>query len=128
MKIRHLVNTGKTNPIQSQYKANQSQYKPNFRKARMNLNFYLTKDYENKWQWRVRKNKPNSNPIKPNFKRDTLLLCGALLRTSGRAKYEGFTVLFFRRVPAGRRWVLAPASRGPSFCGILALGVHRRFW
>ncbi|MCH7558076.1 MAG: hypothetical protein IIB56_11545 [Planctomycetes bacterium] len=26
-------------------------------------------DYENKWPWRVRKNKPNSNPIKPNLKR-----------------------------------------------------------
>jgi hypothetical protein len=26
-------------------------------------------DYENKWQWRVRKNKPNSNPIKPNLQK-----------------------------------------------------------
>ncbi len=35
----------------------------------MNVNPYNTKDYENKWQRRVRKNKPNSNPIKPNFKK-----------------------------------------------------------
>ena len=35
----------------------------------MNVNTYNTTDYENKWQRRVRKNKPNSNPIKANFKR-----------------------------------------------------------
>ncbi len=32
----------------------------------MNVNSLITTDYENKWQRRVRKNKPNSNPIKPN--------------------------------------------------------------
>ncbi len=45
------------------------QNKPNFQKSQMNVNLYSTTDYENKWQWRVRKNKPNSNPIKPNLKR-----------------------------------------------------------
>ncbi len=35
----------------------------------MNVNLYNTTDYENKWQRRVRKNKPNSNPNKPNLKR-----------------------------------------------------------
>jgi hypothetical protein len=35
----------------------------------MNANLYNTTDYENKWQRRVRKNKPNSNPIKPNFQK-----------------------------------------------------------
>ena len=49
MQNGHLVNAGKTNPIQTQYKANQTQLKPI------------------KCQ-----NKPNSNPIqtqfKPNFK------------------------------------------------------------
>ena len=29
----------------------------------MNAKLYNTGDYENKWQRRVRKNKPNSNPI-----------------------------------------------------------------
>jgi len=29
----------------------------------MNVNLYNTKYYENKWQRRVRKNKPNTNPI-----------------------------------------------------------------
>ncbi len=33
----------------------------------MNANPYNTTDYGNKGQRRVRKNKPNSNPIKPNF-------------------------------------------------------------
>jgi len=45
------------------------QNKPNFQKAKMNVNSLITIDYENKWQRRVRKNKPNSNPIKPNLKR-----------------------------------------------------------
>ncbi len=35
----------------------------------MSANPYNTTDYENKWQRRVRKNKPNSNPIKPNFRK-----------------------------------------------------------
>jgi len=35
----------------------------------MNVNSLITTDYENKWQRRVRKNKPNSNPNKPNFQK-----------------------------------------------------------
>jgi len=35
----------------------------------MNVNSLITTDYENKWQRRVRKNKPNSNPIKPNSRK-----------------------------------------------------------
>jgi len=42
------------------------QNKPNFRKSQMNLKFCKQMDYENKWQRKVRKNKPNSNPNKPN--------------------------------------------------------------
>ncbi len=45
------------------------QNKPNFKKSQMNVKLYNTEDYENKWQRRVRKNKPNSNPIKPNFQK-----------------------------------------------------------
>ncbi len=45
------------------------QNKPNFQKSQMNANLYNTTDYENKWQRNVRKNKPNSNPIKPNFRK-----------------------------------------------------------
>jgi hypothetical protein len=35
----------------------------------MNVNSLITTDYENKWQRRVRKNKPNSNPNKPNLQK-----------------------------------------------------------
>ncbi len=35
----------------------------------MNVNIYNTTDYENIWHRKVRKNKPNSNPIKANLKR-----------------------------------------------------------
>jgi len=56
-------------PIQSQYKANtkpiQSQYKPNSRKAKMKLNFYSTKDYENELCWKLQKNKPNQTQTNP---------------------------------------------------------------
>jgi len=35
---------------------------------RMNVTSFITKYYENKWQRRVRKNKPNSNPIQTQSK------------------------------------------------------------
>ncbi len=35
----------------------------------MNLNFYSAKDYENKRNWTIGQNKPNSNPNKPNFQK-----------------------------------------------------------
>jgi hypothetical protein len=43
------------------------QNKPNFRKSQMNVNIYNTTDYENKSDWTIGQNKPNSNPNKPNF-------------------------------------------------------------
>ncbi len=39
------------------------QNKPNFRKAKMNVNIYYTKVYKNETAFRRGKNKPNSNPI-----------------------------------------------------------------
>ena len=39
------------------------QNKPNFRKAKMKLNSYSTKDYENKSNWKLGENKPNAKPI-----------------------------------------------------------------
>ena len=35
----------------------------------MNVSFFYTKDYENKSDWTLGQNKPNSNPIKPNFRK-----------------------------------------------------------
>jgi len=42
------------------------QNKANLLNAQMNVNLYVTKDYENKSNWKLSKNKPNTNPIKPN--------------------------------------------------------------
>ncbi len=56
---KRLSRCVKTNPIQTQYKANT---KPIPEKPKMNLNFYSTKDYENKRLCRCVK----TNPIKPN--------------------------------------------------------------
>jgi len=63
MKKGHLVNVGKTNPIQTQTN-------PITEKPKMNVNKVLTKNYENiainieDPAFRER----NTNPIKPNFK------------------------------------------------------------
>jgi len=35
----------------------------------MNVKSYNTKDYENKSNWTLGQNKPNSNPIKPNLRK-----------------------------------------------------------
>jgi len=43
------------------------QNEPNFGKAQMNVNVFPTKDYENKSNWTLGENEPNSKPNKPNF-------------------------------------------------------------
>ncbi len=35
----------------------------------MNVNPYNTTDYKNKSNWTLGKNKPNSNPNKPNYRK-----------------------------------------------------------
>jgi len=42
----------------------QTQFKPNLKRAQMNINSLITKDYRKKDDFAVRINKPNSNPIK----------------------------------------------------------------
>jgi len=41
--------------------------KPNFRKARNGVSIYMKGDYDDFCGFGRRKNKPNSNPIKPNI-------------------------------------------------------------
>ncbi len=38
----------------------------------MNVSIYLQTDYKNKSDWTIGENKPNSNPIKPNFQKDKM--------------------------------------------------------
>ncbi len=45
------------------------QNKPNFPDPQMNVNIYITTDYEKFIPLAGQKNKPNSNPIKPNLKK-----------------------------------------------------------
>ncbi len=45
------------------------QNKPNFQKSQMNVSIYLRTAYENKSNWTLGENKPNSNPIKPNCRK-----------------------------------------------------------
>jgi len=44
------------------------QNKPNFQKSQMNVNTYNTTEYENKRNWTLGQNKPNSNPIAERVK------------------------------------------------------------
>ncbi len=46
-----------------QSKPNSNPIKPNFQKAKMNVNLYVIEDYRKKDDFIVRINKPNSNPI-----------------------------------------------------------------
>jgi len=60
----------KTNPILSTIalaKADQSQYKPNFRKARMDVSLAITRNYNNEQQTMNNEQLRKTNPIKPNF-------------------------------------------------------------
>ncbi len=66
------------------------QNKPNFQKAKMNVNPYIKREYENKWQRRVRKNKPNSNPNKPNSQKAKMNV--NLTLTWDYRKNDDFTV------------------------------------
>ncbi len=63
------------------------QNKPNLVRRRRIANPYNTKDYENKWWRKVRKNKPNSNPIKPNLKRAKMNI-NLTLTKDYRKKYD----------------------------------------
>jgi len=45
------------------------QNKPNLLHTQMNISSALTKDYESETAFRLRENKPNSNPNKPNFRK-----------------------------------------------------------
>jgi len=55
--------TPSDNEKQTQYKPKTNPIKANFRKAQMNVNSLITKDYRKKDDFAVQKNKPNSNPI-----------------------------------------------------------------
>jgi len=46
------------------------QNKANLLDAQMNVSTILTREYENIANWKLGENKPNTNPIKPNFLRD----------------------------------------------------------
>ena len=47
----------------------QTQNKPNLLNAQMNVSSILTTNYENKSNWTLGENEPNTNPIKANLVR-----------------------------------------------------------
>ncbi len=56
----------------------------------MNLKFCKQMDYENKRNWTIGQNKPNSNPIKPNFQKAQMNV--NLTLTKDYRKNDDFTV------------------------------------
>jgi len=66
------------------------QNKPNFRKAKMNVNIYYTKAYNKETAFKRRKNKPNSNPNKPNLRKAKMNV--NLILTKDYRKKDGFPV------------------------------------
>ncbi len=58
-----MVYENKSNWTIGENKPNSKPIKPNFQKAKMNVNSLITKDYRKKDDFVVRKNKPNSKPI-----------------------------------------------------------------
>jgi len=56
----------------------------------MNLNFYITRIYENKSNWTLGENKPNSNPIKPNCRKAKMNVNSLI--TKGYRKNDAFEV------------------------------------
>ena len=66
------------------------QNKPNLVHHRRIANSVYTMDYENKWPWRVRKNKPNSNPIKPNLQKAQMNVTSLI--TKDYRKNDAFAV------------------------------------
>jgi hypothetical protein len=75
------------------------QNKPNFKDAQMNVNSCETKEYENFIPLAGRKNKPNSNPNKANFRKAKMNL-KSLAGKSGhtlKGDYEGFLWYLYRQ-------------------------------
>jgi len=66
------------------------QNKPNFRKAKMNVNSLITMNYKNYIPLAGYKNKPNSNPIKPNLRKAKMNVNSFI--TKDYRKYDDFVV------------------------------------
>ena len=75
---------------QTQFKANSNPIKPNLPDAKMDVNIYYTKVYENISDWTLGQNKPNSNPIKPNFQKAQMIVNSLI--TKDYRKYDDFAV------------------------------------
>jgi len=56
----------------------------------MNVSSILTRDYENIANWTLGQNKPNSNPIKPNFRKAKMNVNSLI--TKDYRKKEDFVV------------------------------------
>ncbi len=64
------------------------QNKPNFQKSQMNVKPYNTKEYENKRDWTIGENKPNSNPIAKRVKLIQGVYLQSIMKKNAAKGYE----------------------------------------
>ena len=64
------------------------QNKPNFRKSQMNVNIFSQMDYENKRNWTIGQNKPNSNRIAESVKLMQTVYLQRIMKKNEAKGYE----------------------------------------
>jgi len=83
----NFPSTSVENPLQiNPFYAKQTQSP----QSQMNVNTCITKDYENKSDWTLGENKPNSTPNKPNFQKAKMT--ASVLATKDYRKIDDFSV------------------------------------
>ena len=83
------------------------QNKANLLDDQMNLTSLITVDYENKSNWKLGENKPNTNPIKPNFRKAQMNLKSSVTKIVGEFSLIGY---FLNRLSKVANPIKAPGS------------------
>ena len=89
------------------------QNKPNFQNAQVNLSIFSTKAYENKHNWTLGENKPNSNPTCSELVEPISNVMPVFLRKSawGRLTAESLGLLITKGI-----------AKSPSFLACIKAG------
>jgi len=84
-------NEPKTNPNEPKTNPNEAKFK----KAKMNVTSYITKEYENKSNWALYENEPKTNPNKPNACPPRCLAGLSAISVAGQRQKQMFLWLLF---------------------------------
>jgi hypothetical protein len=69
------------------------QNKPNFQKSQMDVRLNISRNYENNSNWTLGENKPNSNPIKANFRNDIMNASSVLTKDYKNERHTTYDIL-----------------------------------